>query len=113
MVNRNNRRKKMLNTMSIYAEHGSRRGLKNGIKHLSSPQIKSLTIEELGTLDILSFTWKTGDKLYKYAHEHYNDPTLWWIIGLFNLKPTDLHFKPGDVVLIPMPLEKVITLYGL
>jgi len=113
MTRRNSGRKKLLNTLSIYAEQGSRRGLKNGIPHLSSPQIKTLTNEELASLDVLKFTWKSGDKLYKYAHKYYNDPTLWWVIGLFNLKPTDLHFKPGDTILVPSPLEKVLTLYGL
>jgi len=68
MTRRNSGRKKLLNTLSIYAEQGSRRGLKNGIPHLSSPQIKTLTNEELASLDVLKFTWKSGDKLYKYAH---------------------------------------------
>ena len=55
--------------------------------------------------------WSVGTKLYKLAHQYYNDSKLWWVIAAFNQKPTDSHFSVGDVVYIPLPLERVLTLY--
>ena len=37
------------------------------------------------------------------------DPTLWWIIAWYNLKPTESHFKIGDLVYIPLPLDRVLS----
>ena len=45
--------------------------------------------------------WSHGDKLYKLAFKYFGDKDLFWIIGLFNNKPTDSHYSYGDVVFIP------------
>lgn len=45
--------------------------------------------------------WSHGDKLYKLAHRYFGDRNLFWIIGLFNNKPTDSHYSYGDIVYIP------------
>lgn len=46
--------------------------------------------------------WSHGDKLYKLADKYFGDRNLFWLIGLFNNKPTDSHFKYGDIVFIPL-----------
>lgn len=51
---------------------------------------------------IEEIVWSHGDKLYKLAHRFYGDKKLFWIIGLFNNKPTDAHYTYGDVVYIPL-----------
>ena len=99
------------NTKSLYKQQLKARNLKH-ITHYGTPKIKDLTVKEISTLEIINVTWKTGDKLYKLAERYYNDPKLWWVIAQFNKKPTDFHFSLGDVVYIPLPLEKVLTLYG-
>ncbi len=109
---RDDGRTKYINTRDIYLQQMNRRGVKNGINHLSTQNFKTLTVEEIATLDVIAVPWKTGDRLFKYASEYYSDPRLWWVIALFNLKPTDSHFKIGDTVLIPTPIERVLTLYG-
>jgi len=109
---RDDGRAKYINTRDIYLQQMNRRGVKNGINHLSTQNFKTLTVEEIATLDVIAVPWKTGDRLFKYASEYYSDPRLWWVIALFNLKPTDSHFKIGDTVLIPTPIERVLTLYG-
>ena len=53
--------------------------------------------------------WKRGSKLFKLAHKHYSDSRMWWVIAWFNQKPTDSHYTFGDKVLIPKPLELVLT----
>lgn len=56
-----------------------------------------------------SVLWTQGTKLWKLAADHYGDGTLYWVIGLYNEKPTDAHWKPGDVVYVPFPLEYVMA----
>ena len=53
--------------------------------------------------------WSHGDKLYKLAHKYYGDKSLFWIIGLFNNKPTDAHYSYGDVVYIPLDFLSFIN----
>lgn len=59
---------------------------------------RTLLTEEYQTIE---HVWSHGDKLYKLANRYFGDRDLFWIIGLFNNKPTDSHFRYGDLVLIP------------
>jgi hypothetical protein len=69
------------------------------------------TEEELRSeLDTVEKIFSIGDKMYKYAHEIYDDAAYWWIIAWFNNKPTDTHWNIGDVVHIPVPLDKAIII---
>ena len=63
-------------------------------------------------INVLTETWKLGDRLYKYADKHYGDPSMWWIIAWFNKKPTENDFQLGEQVLIPLPLEKIFKHFG-
>ncbi len=51
---------------------------------------------------VVEHIWSQGDKLYKLAERYYGDKTFFWMIGLYNKKPTDAHFEYGDVVKIPI-----------
>jgi len=71
-----------------------------------------------GFFDVFSFNYKThiwglGDRYYKLAHVYYGDSRYWWVIAWFNKKPTEQHVKLGDIVKVPLPLETVLTSYGL
>tara|TARA_B100000424_G_scaffold245439_1_gene216431 strand:+ start:17 stop:355 length:339 start_codon:yes stop_codon:yes gene_type:complete len=52
--------------------------------------------------------WKTGDRYYKLANTYYGNPQLWWIIALYNQKPTEGHLKLGDVIEIPSPINLLL-----
>lgn len=56
-----------------------------------------------------SVLWTQGTKMWKLAADHYGDGRLYWVIGLYNEKPTDAHWEIGDLVHIPFPLEYVIS----
>lgn len=49
--------------------------------------------------------WSRGDRLYKLAHRYYKNKDLFWVISLFNKKPTDADYKYGDIVYIPINLS--------
>ncbi len=44
--------------------------------------------------------WSQGDTLFRLANKYYGSYELWWTIGLINNKPTDGHYKVGDLVYI-------------
>ena len=53
------------------------------------------------------YVWKKGDKLYKLAYRFYGDLQYWWVIALWNNKPTDAHYSVGDVIEIPLLPEEI------
>lgn len=69
------------------------------------------TEEELRTeLSFVEKIYSLGDKMYKYAHEFYGDAEYWWVIAWFNNKPTDTHCSIGDVIYVPVPLDRAIVI---
>jgi hypothetical protein len=69
--------------------------------------------EEVVQFSFANEYWGPGARLYKYAEKHYGDAKYWWVIAWFNKKPTDAHYKIGELVKIPLPLEQVLGYYGL
>ena len=53
-----------------------------------------------------------GDRLDNLAFQYYGDPKLWWAIAWFNEKPTEAHLKLGQLILVPIPVEKVISYFN-
>ncbi len=51
---------------------------------------------------VIEHVWSHGDKLYKLANLYFQDRNLFWLIGLFNNKPTDSHYSYGEIVYIPV-----------
>jgi hypothetical protein len=63
------------------------------------------------SLDFEEEYWSVGFRFYKLAHKYYGDAGLWWIIPWFNQKPLESDFDPGDLVMIPVPLEQVLNIF--
>ena len=55
--------------------------------------------------------WKAGDCYYKLANQYYGDAQYWWVIALFNQKPTEADVDLGDLIEIPLPLEAILRVY--
>ena len=79
----------------------------SNVLHYRTSPIKLPTDEEKIKIKTISIVWKRGDRLFKYAEEYYQNPELWWIIGMYNNKPTDAHFSIGDIVYIPVDLNNL------
>ena len=84
----------------------------NYIEYEEVPEFRLPTVEEEVTLETVTHIWKTGDRLYKLAHQHYGDPSLWWVIAFYNAKPTEAYYAQGTVVEIPKPLDRVLRYMG-
>lgn len=83
-----------------------------GVRHYKTSRMPYPSEKTRKTLIEIEHTWSHGDKYWKLAGTHYNDPGYWWIIAWYNLKPTDAHCKIGDTIKIPKPLTKVLKYYG-
>jgi hypothetical protein len=84
----------------------------NGIRQYSTPVLRHPDDDQLRSLNTIPHVWKTGDKLFKLAHDHYGDSTKWWVIAWFNQKPTESDLTLGDILHIPHPLDRVLTYLG-
>ena len=97
------------NDTEQYRSFRDERGVKH-IRHYSSPDIIFPTEEQIKSLDIKGHIWTFGDRLYKLATTYYSDPKLWWVIALYNNKPTESHIEIGENIYIPLPAEEAISL---
>lgn len=108
---RNENRKTIVNSSNNFDDQFRVRSVEY-IKQYATLKLKYPSVEDMTKMDILSETWKLGDRLYKYADKHYGDPSLWWIIAWFNKKPTENDYQLGEEVLIPFPLERIFKYFG-
>ena len=99
-------RKSYVNSLDEYKDLIENRGVTN-IEHfltfiINNPNYSNgyITYEHV---------WKKGDKLYKLANQYYGDMTYWWVIALYNNKPTEAHYSVGDIVEIPVSPEEVAS----
>jgi len=104
-------RRVFLNKDQSYREFLKDRGLK-AFRQYDSPDMEYPTVQQMGDITTVKHIWKMGDKYYKLAHTYYGDSTLWWVIAWFNKKPTEGLVKYGDMIRVPLPLEKIISYYG-
>lgn len=81
---------------------------RNFVQHYKTPEFSYPDEEDIAEFSFFSHVWSSGDRYYKLAHTHYGDPGLWWVIALYNNKPTEHHLQLGDVIYIPLPVEEVV-----
>ena len=100
----------VMNNVEFYRNLIKDRGVTQ-IIHYKTHIMSDLKPEDIEDLIITYKPWSLGDRLHKYAHYAYGDSELWWVLAWFNQKPTDAHFKIGDKIAIPQPLEALLGLY--
>lgn len=92
---------------SVFEERGVRH-----IDHFTTQVISPINVGDALALTRIQHVWSTGDRLWKLAERYYADSTYWWLIAWYNLKPTESHYRFGDTVIIPMPLERALDIYN-
>lgn len=68
-----------------------------------------------GNLEDFQYTehiWSRGDRLFKLSQRYYKNINFFWIISLFNKKPTDADYKYGDIVYIPINISDFLREVG-
>ena len=101
----------MQNSSERYEELFEKRGV-DFIKQYGSAEFESPTADQRVGLTRVRHIWKVGDRYYKLAIHHYGSAHYWWIIALYNRKPTEANVNIGDVLIIPLPLDKILRLLG-
>ena len=107
MGNRLDSRPTVLNIEEMYKELLEKRGVKHIIQY-ASPDMSHPSAQQVGTLTQIPHVWKTGDRFYKLAYKHYGHAQWWWLIAWFNQLPTESHVELGQVINIPLPLDRAL-----
>ncbi len=107
MSNRYSKKSEIINDSSYYAP--IRRG-KSSITHYPTLILRHPSIVNRSRLRSRNHIWKYGDRLYKLANEYYNDARFWWVIAWYNAVPTEANLQIGDVISIPIDLEKTLRI---
>jgi hypothetical protein len=110
MASRYRTRRTANNRTPQYRSIFERRGVSR-VRQFLTGRFTYPTADQINTLDLKNHMWKTGDHFYKLAHKYYNDPSYWWVIALFNQKPTEASLNYGDIIKIPLPLERILNYY--
>ena len=84
----------------------------SGVEQYATPVLDHATRQQIASLRTVNHVWKTGDRYYKLAFDHYGDSKLWWVIAWFNKKPTEADVSYGDIIYIPHPIDKVLSFLG-
>jgi hypothetical protein len=107
---RYNNRQVLKNAYAEYIKQLSSRDLQF-INHFDTANMVYPTEIQRRSLDYENEVWGVGSRFYKIAEKHYGDPTLWWIIPWFNKLPLEADYEPGEVVLVPKPLNIILSMF--
>tara|TARA_R100000664_G_C2643762_1_gene67550 strand:- start:35 stop:379 length:345 start_codon:yes stop_codon:yes gene_type:complete len=98
------------NTDPLYAHYFRDRGVPY-ISMFTTPILSYPSKDQVSNLTIERVVWAVGSSYQKLASQYYGDATLWWVIGWFNKKPAEFMMKAGDIVHIPLPIDKILGYY--
>jgi|TARA_B100001769_G_C21695440_1_gene384209 nucleoid-associated protein YgaU len=82
------------------------------LEHYLTPKMRYPSSQLRAQLTKTVHVWSSGDRYWKLAARYYKDPSLWWVIAWYNLKPTDGHCNIGDNIIIPGPIGKILKYYS-
>ena len=94
------RRETLLNDRQEYENFLNKRGLSEIVQNLRV-SFKRDALKK--TYAVREHTWSKGDRLYKLSHKYYGEKDFWWLIAIWNGKPTDADYIYGSVIQIPFP----------
>ena len=103
-------RNTFVNEGGIYQEFLDDRGISR-LRQFRTAQWPTLTNEIRDGFHTKSHVWSISDNYWKLANQFYGDSKLWWVIAWFNQKPTEAHFRVGDIYYIPMPLATALSIF--
>ena len=107
MPSRYTGRRVVRNFSKIYKEFLEKRDRRH-IDQYKTPRLRHPAALERTNLVRTKHTWKTGDRYWKLASEHYGEAKYWWIIAWYNQKPIENMLSTGDTIIIPKPLQTVL-----
>jgi nucleoid-associated protein YgaU len=109
MASRYNNTRPFANSEEIYDEFFADRDL-NYIYQYRTGRLTQPTVTQRASLQGITHIWTLGDRLSKLAYQYYGDTRLWWVIAWYNGRPTEAHFDIGSRIIIPAPLDRVLSM---
>jgi len=109
MASRYDNGRPFINDKEEYKEFFEDRGV-DYIRQFRTGMLTQPTVEDRARLNPVKHVWQVGDRYSKLAHRYYGNSALWWVIAWYNQRPTEAHVKPGIVVRIPTPLDRVLAI---
>jgi hypothetical protein len=91
-----------------YNEIFKKRGV-NYIDQYTFEKFQEMKLKDIPTLNLDSHIWTSSDRFYKIATQYYGNPTYWWVIALFNNVILESDVRLGQRLLIPIPIETIIS----
>ena len=110
-ISRYDLRTQALVANDIYREMLEARGVR-WIKLYRTARLKYPSPAELRNIETITHIWKMGDRYEKMAFQFYGDAKLWWVIAWFNKRPGEFTNRIGDVLHVPISLEKALSVLG-
>lgn len=110
-MGRYNKDKILINASEYYQPLREERGVE-AIRQYATPRLRNPTIKDRRQLKTTKHIWSYGDRLYKLAHRYYGDPQFWWVIAWYNATPTEADLQLGQLIRIPLNIEKVLKVLG-
>lgn len=106
MASRYDGRRIATNDSEMYRNLFKKRGVRY-IRQYVTPQFRYPTAEEMEDIQEVGVIWSTGDRLWKLSQKYYGLPEYWWVIAFWN-QTHEMHITMGQVIYVPLPLERVI-----
>lgn len=101
---------KYFNEGGIYQEFLDERGVSR-LEQFRTPKWIPLTEQIRDGFTYTRHVWSFGDTYWKLSNKFYGNPKLWWVLAWFNRKPTEAHIKAGEIILIPAPVQELLSLF--
>ena len=104
-------REKAVNKKEQYDKLFKKRGVRRVVQY-RSPTATYVSDEDLLRVECYEVVWAATLTLELLAQQYYGNFAQWWVIAAFNRKPTESHFKVGDIVRIPRNLSLALQVLG-
>ena len=88
-----------------------RGGMKNIVQY-ATPTVHMPALEDRMGINTSAHIWSYGDRYYKLADQYYNNIEYWWVIAWYNGYPTEADIRTGDLIYIPLDLERLLQIVG-
>ena len=93
------------NDSEIYDEFFDSRGVKEILQYRTKVFSNSF---KNSNISYHPHYWSHGDRYHKLASNYYGNHRLWWIIAIFNEKPSEANIKYGDLIKIPLNFSDIL-----
>jgi|TARA_R110002074_G_scaffold386006_1_gene567556 hypothetical protein len=105
-------KRSVLNSRKPIDERSVRKRNTNSLTYFSLDSLRHPTQEDYDRIGSRAVIWDETTRLSKLASKHLGNFEYWWVIAWWNKKPTDAHYKVGDVVYIPNNLTMALEALG-